>query len=111
MLENNEKCIDTYTKDILIKNVARKSKLTIDEVKEAVHLLEDEIFEILSTTSEDKDVSIRLFEGMTIDATFVPSKKKMNNLIGKEIEVPGKIKPKVNITRYYVNNLNKQLVI
>ena len=108
MLEGNDKCIDTYTKDILIKNVARKSKLTIDEVKEAVHLLEDEIFEILSTTSESKDVSIRLFEGITIDATFVPSKVKINNLTGKEIEVPGKIKPKVNVTRYYVNSLNSQ---
>lgn len=107
MLEDNEKCIDTYTKDMLIKQVARKSRLTIDEVKEAVHLLEDEVFEILSTTNEDKDVSIRLFDGITINAKYVPATVKVNNLTGKEIDIPGKIRPKVNITRYYVSNLNK----
>ena len=107
MLKEEGKCIDTYTKDMLIKQVARKSKLTIEQVKEAVYLLEDEVFEVLSTTSEDKDVSVRLFEGITIDATFVPGKTKVNNLTGKEIEVAGKIKPKANITRYYVSNLNK----
>ena len=113
-LGDSNKKIDTYTKDMLIRQIAKKykkeinpSKVHIEEVKNVINLLEEEIFEILSTADESKDVSIRLFEGMTIDSTFVPGKTKMNNLIGKEVYVPGKIKPKVNVTRYYTNNLNK----
>ena len=111
---SNEKNIDTYTKEMLVKQVTKKykkeispSKLHMEEVRNVINLLEEEIFEILSTADENKDVSIRLFEGMTMDSTFVPGKTKVNNLTGKEIYVPGKIKPKVNITRYYTSSLNK----
>ena len=54
----------------------------------------------------DHDVIIKLFEGISLEGTYVPEKTKVNNLTGKEIKVASKIKPKVNITRSFCDKLN-----
>ena len=96
----------TYTKDMLIKQVARKfGNHTVEDVREIYHALEDELFKVLSSATSDTDVSVRLFEGIVIDSSFVPEKKKVNNLTGETIVTTSKIKPKANITRNYCEKL------
>lgn len=75
-------------------------------VKDIYDILESSIFEHLSSVDEEQDVCIKLFEGISLDGTYVEEKTKKNNLTGKVNLVPSKIKPKFNITRSYCDKLN-----
>jgi nucleoid DNA-binding protein len=95
-----------FTKENLIKDIAKQTNNNISDVKEIYNALENLVFDILSSVDENKDVDIRLFEGISLDGTYVPAKEKKNNLTGKTSLVESKIKPKFNITRSYVEKLN-----
>lgn len=95
-----------FTKENLIKDIAKQTNNNISDVKEIYNVLENLVFDILSSVDENKDVDIRLFEGISLDGTYVPAKEKKNNLTGKTSFVASKIKPKFNITRSYVEKLN-----
>ena len=95
-----------FTKENLIKDIAKQTNNNIYNVKEIYNALENVIFDILSSVNEDRDVDIRLFEGISLDGIYVPAKEKKNNLTGKTSLVESKIKPKFNITRSYIEKLN-----
>lgn len=105
MLKNNEKMKITYTKDMLIRKIMEEYGINLRTVRSVYDALEDNIFEILSSANLNNDISIRLFEGISIDSSFLPEKTKVNNLTGKTIVTSSKIKPKVNITRNYCEKL------
>ena len=96
-----------FTKESLIKDVARQTNNSIGDVKYIYNTLEKTIFDILSSVDVNGDISIRLFEGISLDGTYVPEKTKQNNLTGKTSLVESKIKPKFNITRSYCEKLNQ----
>ena len=75
-------------------------------VKNIYNLLEDAIFDSLSSVDSTQDVSIRLFEGINFDCEYIPEREMMNNLTGKMTLVKSKVKPKFNITRSYCEKLN-----
>ena len=105
-LDIQEKTKVTYTKDMLIKNIAEASGKNVSIVRAVYNGLEDLIAEYLSSASHNTDVTIRLFEGITIDSTFIPEKIKVNNLTGQVITTTKKIRPKANITRNYCEKLS-----
>ena len=78
-LNAQEKTKNTYTKEMLIKNIAEISDKNISTVRAIYNTLEDVISNLLSSATPDTDISIRLFEGISIDSTFVPEKVKVNN--------------------------------
>ena len=86
-----------------IKNLHTKSV-----VKDVYGVLENAIFDVLSSANKNQDVCIKLFEGITLDCVYVPENTKINNLTGKMSFVESKIKPKFNITRYYCDKLNNK---
>ena len=86
-----------------------KSSHTKMVVKDIYDILESSIFEHLSSVDEEQDVCIKLFEGISLDGTYVEEKTKKNNLTGKVNLVPSKIKPKFNITRSYCDKLNDKI--
>lgn len=94
------------TKETLIKDIAKQTNKNINDVKDIYNTLEKTIFDILSSVNVNGDISIRLFEGISLDGTYIPEKTKQNNLTGKESFVESKIKPKFNITRSYCEKLN-----
>lgn len=96
------------TKEMLIKGIAKESKINILDVKDCYNTLENIIFNMLSSVDEEQDVCIKLFEGVTLNGKFSPEKTKKNNLTGEINLVHSKIKPKFNITRSYVEKLNKK---
>ena len=96
------------TKENLIQIIAKQTDKTISETKEFYKTLENVIFDTLSSVNEEQDVCIKLFEGISLDGTYVEEKTKKNNLTGKVNLVPSKIKPKFNITRTYCNKLNSK---
>lgn len=96
------------TKENLVKDIAKQTNKNISDVKDVYNTLEKTIFDILSSVETNGDVSIRLFEGISLDGIYVPEKTKQNNLTGKTSFVESKIKPKFNITRSYCEKLNSK---
>lgn len=96
------------TKENLIKDIAKQNHKTICETKDFYNAFENIIFNNLSTANEDKDVRIKLFEGINLDGIFIPEKTKKNNLTGQINFVHSKIKPKFTITRSYCEKLNNK---
>ena len=95
------------TKESLLKYISKQTNKNISDVKEIYNALEKTIFDILSSVGTIGDISIRLFEGISLDGTYVSEKTKKNNLTGQVNFVESKIKPKFNITRSYCEKLNK----
>lgn len=96
------------TKENLIKLIAKETDKSKRDVKEFYNSLEDIIFNTLSSVDEKQDVCIRLFEGISLDGSYIPEKTKKNNLTGEVSFVESKIKPKFNITRSYCEKLNNK---
>lgn len=94
------------TKDTLLRNIAKQTDNNIGDVKNIYNALESTIFDILSSVDINGDISIKLFEGISLDGTYIPEKTKKNNLTGKVSLVESKIKPKFTITRSYCEKLN-----
>lgn len=94
------------TKDDLIRDIAKQNNKSISEIKNFYNALEDSVFDILYSVNEEQNICIKLFEGISLDGTYIPEKTKRNNLTGKVSMVKSKIKPKCNITRSYCEKLN-----
>jgi nucleoid DNA-binding protein len=92
------------SKKKLIKSI--RDSHTKSVIKDVYSLLEGIIFNSLSSVDKRQDVCIRLFEGISLDGTYVSEKTKKNNLTGEVSLVESKIKPKFNITRSYCEKLN-----
>lgn len=96
------------TKEKIIKSIAKKTRIDINDVRVFYNTLENFIFDALCSVNEEQDVCVKLFEGISLDGKYIPEKKKQNNLTGKVSLVSDKIKPKFNITRSYCEKLNKK---
>lgn len=96
------------TKESLIRDIAKQTNKNISDVKDFYNSLENLIFDILSSVDVNGDISIRLFEGISLDGIYIPEKTKQNNLTGETTLVESKIKPKFNITRSYCEKLNSK---
>ena len=104
-LKNKNNNINTYTKDMLIRKIAEDCNKDISTIRKIYNALEESVVELLSSADINTDITIRLFEGISIDSVFIPEKTKVNNLTGKVITTASKIKAKANITRNYCNKL------
>lgn len=104
-MKEKEKETVTYTKEMMIRKISNDCHRDSKMVRTIYNTLEESIFDILSSADDNKDTSIRLFEGITIGSTYIPEKTKVNNLTGETIIASSKIKPKANITRNYREKL------
>lgn len=104
-MENNEKEKIVYTRSDIMKRIARTEFIRYSFIRKVLDTLEEQMVELLSSADADKDVTIRLFEGISIDSTFLDEKEKRNNLTGETIMTKKKIKPKANVTRKYGEKL------
>jgi len=96
------------TKENLIKDIAKQTNKNISDVKDVYNTLEKTVFDILSSVDVNGDITIKLFEGISLDGIYIPKKTKQNNLTGKISIVESKIKPKFNVTRSYCEKLNSK---
>lgn len=96
----------TISKKKLVKSIKNSHTRTV--IKDVYNMLEDIIFDYLSSVDKKQDVCIRLFEGVSLDGKYVSEKTRINNLTGEMSFVGSKIKPKFNITRSYCEKLNNK---
>lgn len=104
-MQNQNKDKKIYNKKILIKKIAKMTGREIRTVRTVYNAMEEVITELLASADVDTDITIRLFEGFTIDSTFIPEQIQTNNLTGKVITALSKIRLKANITRNYRNKV------
>ena len=97
---------EIISKRKLIKSIKDSHTKTV--VKDVYNMLEDEIFNNLSSVNSNQDVCIKLFEGIKINGVFMPEKTKLNNITKKMDLVHSRIKPKVHITDTYCDKLNSK---
>lgn len=105
MKDNNNKI--TYTKAKLIKRISNSLGIRSIIVRKIYEELEESIIELLSTANEDNDVSIRLFEGITIEGEFSPEYEARDPRTGNDVVASCRIRPKVNVTRNYREKVTK----
>lgn len=97
------------TRENLIREIAHRNKKDIASTREFYDTFENLLFEHLSQVSEEQDVLIKVFNGVSLTGTYVPEYQKMNNNVSDNMMIPSKIKPKFNITRYYRDRLNASI--
>lgn len=95
-----------YTKAQIIQLIAKRVRIRRSLVQKIYEGFEDEIRELLASANDAADVSLRLFEGITIDGHYLVPKEKVNNLTGEKIKTMEKIRAKAKITRHYNEKLS-----
>lgn len=105
-MANHTKNTKVYTKAQIIQLIAKRVRIRRSLVQKIYEGFEDEIRELLSSASDESDVSLRLFEGITIDGHYLAPKDKVNNLTGEKIKTMEKIRAKAKITRHYNEKLS-----
>ena len=97
------------TRDRLIRKIASATNYSIASVREVVNAMDEAILDYASSVDkENPEITIKIFEGVTLDAKYIPEKTKTNNLTGKTEHVESKIKPKFNVTRTYCQKVNSK---
>ena len=94
------------TKEKLIKNIAKQTDENIYHIRDIYNTLENIIFDSLSSVDNEREICIKLFEGISLSGRYMPEKTKKNNLTGEITFVENRIKPKFNVTRSYREKLN-----
>lgn len=107
-LNEKEKSVEKYTKEKLIRQVAQICERDLKTIHKIYDALEEVVASNLATANEEKDVQVRLFEGISINSTFLPERSYTNYFVGEEMKAKEKIKVKANITRRYSENLTKR---
>lgn len=98
-----------YTKEKIIRKVTSKTVFDLPMVKYVYNAIGDVIEELLLTARPNNEVTLKLFNGLSITGTFMPSKTKTNNLTGQTIKVPSKIKVKMMASREFCDRINENL--
>ena len=90
-------------RDDLVTSIANELELNKYSVKEIIDCLEEVIKEDLSKADENDDIEIKLFKGLKLKSTYVPSHVGKNPKTNKDIIVKDKIKISCKLTDYFKN--------
>lgn len=105
---DNTKVITTViTKEQLIKFLVEESNMDNKVLKNIYNILESKIRNLLAEANLNQNISIKLFEGITLNSKFVNQRRRKDNLTGKIVTFKSKIKTKAIITRRYNEKLNQ----
>lgn len=109
-----------YPKATLIRDVAERCFLSDNPVEKmgvarAMRLtkamyaaLEERVDELLSCSSQDSDVTVKLFEGISIKSIYVPSVIHRSNIDGKAYLQKARIRLRSSFTREFKRKLTKR---
>lgn len=98
--------INKYSEQYKIKS-SKVKKITQSDIIEILSVLDDVIFDIISSAKKTKSVNISSFTGIGINANYEEEKTKLNNFTGEKQIVQARIKPKIKFTRSFCDKLIK----
>ncbi len=93
-------------KEQIIKEIAIREGIPLPVAQSVYLTLENYIFELLSLASSVDKVSLKLFNGISIDCSYKGEKKMIHPETGELFETSPKIWARPKITRYYNRRLN-----
>lgn len=94
------------TQEKLIKKIANEEGISMAMVRKVFDTADKIIFDHLSSTTPSEPMTVKLFNGISLECTYVPEKEMhtFDDIISKE-----KIWVKPKVTRYYNKKLNGYL--
>lgn len=106
--KNNVVATEVITKREVIKSLAHELNMTIGSISSVYNSLENKIKLMLANADDDKNIELRLFDGVKLHSRVVPYRERFDTLTGKRKMYDRKIKVKANFTRTYLNKLNRK---
>lgn len=96
------------TQDKLIRQIAEKEEINAATVRQLFRSTEDIIFDYLSSTAPTETIQIKLFNGVTIERTYI-KKKTYSKGMFQNIDCPEHVKAKATLSKYYNGQVNRTL--
>lgn len=93
----------------LINQIAKKENINIATVRKIFRSAENIIFDYLSSTTPSEDVSIKLFNGISIKRNYLEEKKFSKGMF-RDITCPEHVNVKACISKYYNSQINHKLL-
>lgn len=94
------------TKEQLINDLAASGHIPVPDARTIYDAFEQTVFSYLSAAAPSCDITVKLFDGISVECRYVPETETTHPKTGKRITVPGKIWARPKITRYYNRKLN-----
>lgn len=106
---NKNRNIERVRPENLVEQIANKTYISPEAVAVILSAVEDVVIDRISSASEDKDVSVKLFDGFFIEGKYQEAKETESNLTGETIEVLEKINIRGRFTRVFKEKINKDV--
>lgn len=99
--------MSVITKEQLITQLAESGHIPVPVMRSIYSTFEQCIFTYLSSATPSEDITVKLFDGMSLECRYIPETETTHPETRKRITVPGKIWAKPKITRYYNRKINE----
>lgn len=106
---NKDRNVEKVRPENLVEQIANKTYISPEAVAAILGAVEDVVIDKISSASEDKDISVKLFDGFFIEGKYQEAKETENNLTGEIIEVPERINIRGRFTRVFKEKISKDV--
>lgn len=106
-MKNTNKYIEKINQTKLIEMICDTTAISHEEILAVLDSLKKNIYDILSSASQDRDVQIKLFNGLIIQSRYSEPKIKKNNLTGQTVIVPSRLNIFSRTTRLFEDKINR----
>lgn len=104
---NKDRNVEKVRPENLVEQIANKTYISPEAVSAILGAVEDVVIDKISSVSENKDISVKLFDGFFIEGKYQEAKETENNLTGESIEIPEKINIRGRFTRAFKEKISK----
>lgn len=104
---NKDRNVEKIKPENLVEQIANKTYISPEAVAVILGAVEDVVIDKISSANEEKDVSVKLFDGFFIEGKYQDAKEKENNLTGETIEVSERISIRGRFTRAFKGKISK----
>ena len=105
--KNSNKNIEKINQTKLIEKICDVTAIPSNQISTVLNCLEKNVSDILSSASQDRDVQVKLFDGLIIESKHSEPKTKRNNITGETIIVPERLNVSGRITRLFEKKINQ----
>lgn len=94
--------------DMLINQIADKEDVNVATVRDVFKSAEDIIFDYLSSITPSEEVTIKLFNGISIKRKYIKRRRYSKGMF-KNIDCPEHVNIKASLSKYYNGQVNQKL--
>lgn len=105
-MKNSNKNIEKINQTKLIEKICDTTAIPYNQVSVVLSSLEKNVLDTLSSALQNRDVQVKLFDGLIIESKHSEPKTKRNNITGETIIVPERLNVSGRITRLLEKKIN-----